>query len=192
MAKLTAVTSRDSTQGHWESEPLLHKKTKNDQKEGKCVSWLAAAQHLFQPLHHRERKNLLKLPSLSSLTTGTVPSSQQCWNFRTICGGQEPSKNRAVVPARQPMQPGGPVRQPYSYSVQAPIDCSSTEPVFVNLVRSAGIDSQPVRNGTTTLFVIPARQANSLEESIPRNRFLGSLNVYKYGLRPNSLFPPVI
>ncbi len=26
---------------------------------------------------------------------------QLCWNFRTICGGQEPSRNRVVVPARQ-------------------------------------------------------------------------------------------
>jgi hypothetical protein len=38
---------------------------------------------------------------------------------------------------------------------------------YVNLLRSPGINSQPVHR---------------LEESIPRNRFLGSLNVYKYGL----------
>ncbi len=40
------------------------------------------------------------------------------------------------------------------------------------------------RTGTTTLFVVPARQATLhwLAESIPRNRFLGSLKVYKYGL----------
>ncbi len=40
------------------------------------------------------------------------------------------------------------------------------------------------RAGTTTLFVVPARQAiHRLAESIPRNRFLGSINFYKYGLR---------
>ncbi len=35
--------------------------------------------------------------------------------------------------------------------------------------------------GTTTLFVVPARRLYRLAESIPQNRFLGSLNVYKYG-----------
>ncbi len=30
-----------------------------------------------------------------------------CWNFRTIFGGQEPSRNRDVVPARQATQAGG-------------------------------------------------------------------------------------
>jgi len=39
-----------------------------------------------------------------------------------------------------------------------------SEPVFVNLLRSPGIDSQP-------------------GGFIPRNRFLDSCNVYKYGLR---------
>ncbi len=44
-------------------------------------------------------------------------NSVQCWNFRTIYGSQKPIRNRVVVPARrQPMQPGGPLRQPYSYS----------------------------------------------------------------------------
>ncbi len=38
------------------------------------------------------------------------------------------------------------------------------------------------RVGTTTLFVVPARKGNWLAESIPRNRFLGSINVFKYGL----------
>ncbi len=38
------------------------------------------------------------------------------------------------------------------------------------------------RAGTTALFVVPARQAAWLVESIPLNRFLGSINVYKYGL----------
>jgi hypothetical protein len=39
------------------------------------------------------------------------------------------------------------------------------------------------RAGTTTLFVVPACQATyRIAESIPWNRFLGSINVYKYGL----------
>ncbi len=38
------------------------------------------------------------------------------------------------------------------------------------------------RDGTTSLFVVPARQATEAAESIPRNRFLGSINVCKYGL----------
>ncbi len=39
------------------------------------------------------------------------------------------------------------------------------------------------RAGTTTLFDVPrAARLNRLAESIPWNRFLGFLNVYKYGL----------
>jgi hypothetical protein len=36
--------------------------------------------------------------------------------------------------------------------------------------------------GKTTLFDVPARQNTRLAESIFWNRFLGSLNVYKFGL----------
>jgi hypothetical protein len=39
------------------------------------------------------------------------------------------------------------------------------------------------RAGTTTLYVVPARHVHRQVESIPRIRFLVSLNVYKYGLR---------
>jgi hypothetical protein len=57
-----------------------------------------------------------------------------------------------------------------------------TEPVFVNLLRSPGIDSQPdgpVRHPYLSYRpAMPHRQV----ESNPRNRFLVSLNVYKYGL----------
>jgi hypothetical protein len=35
--------------------------------------------------------------------------------------------------------------------------CYCTKPVFVNLLRSPGIDSQPWRAWTPTLFVVPAR-----------------------------------
>jgi hypothetical protein len=54
-----------------------------------------------------------------------------------------------------------------------------TEPVFLNLLRSLWIDSQPggpVRQPYLTFR--PAR-LHRLAESIPRNRFL---NVYKFGL----------
>ncbi len=57
------------------------------------------------------------------------------------------------------------------------------EPIFVNLLRSPGIDSQadgPVRQHSLTYQ--PAR-LHRPAESIPWNRFLGSLNIYKYGLR---------
>ena len=37
----------------------------------------------------------------------SVPLLVLCWNFRTICGGQEPSMNRVVVPARHATQAGG-------------------------------------------------------------------------------------
>jgi hypothetical protein len=38
---------------------------------------------------------------------------------------------------------------------------NSTEPEFVNLLRSPGIDSQPWRRvGKKTLFDVPARQAS--------------------------------
>jgi hypothetical protein len=33
------------------------------------------------------------------------------------------------------------------------------DPVFLNLLRSSGIDSPPWRAGTTTLFVVQARQS---------------------------------
>jgi hypothetical protein len=41
---------------------------------------------------------------------------------------------------------------------------------------------QDWRARTITLFVVPACQATRLAKSIPLKRFLGSLNVYKYGL----------
>ncbi len=58
-----------------------------------------------------------------------------------------------------------------------------TEPLFVNLLRSSEIDSQPgwpLRQ--PYLSYRPAR-VHMLAESIPRNPFLGSINVYKYRLR---------
>ncbi len=59
----------------------------------------------------------------------------------------------------------------------------AAELVFVNLLRSSGIDSQPgwpVRQPYLT-YRRPAR-LHRLAKSITWNRFLGSLNVYKSGL----------
>jgi len=39
-----------------------------------------------------------------------------------------------------------------------------------------------LRAGTITLFVVRPARLHRLAESIPRNRFLSSINVYKYGL----------
>jgi hypothetical protein len=46
-----------------------------------------------------------------------------------------------------------------------------------------GIDSQP--GGSVRQIYLPYQPARlqRLAKSIPRNRFLGSINVYKYGLR---------
>jgi hypothetical protein len=58
------------------------------------------------------------------------------------------------------------------------------EPVFVNLLWSPWIDSQP--DGPVRQPYLSYRPAmlHRQMESNPRNRFLVSLNVYKYGLRP--------
>ncbi len=60
---------------------------------------------------------------------------------------------------------------------------TESEPVFVNLLGSPGIDSQP--GGPVRQPYLSYRPAmlQRLAESNPRNRFLVSLNVYKYGLR---------
>ncbi len=66
------------------------------------------------------------------------------------------------------------------------------EPEFVNLLRSQGVDSQPggpVRQPYMTYR--PAR-LQRLAESIPWNRFLGFLKVYKSGLRFLYSVPPSI
>jgi hypothetical protein len=59
----------------------------------------------------------------------------------------------------------------------------SSEPEFVNnFLRSLDIDSkESIQPAYVGLSYQPAR-LHRLAESIPWNRFLGSLNVYKYGL----------
>ncbi len=60
--------------------------------------------------------------------------------------------------------------------------------VFVNLLRTPGIDS-PAASGPVRqpYFVLSAARLHRLAESIPRNWFLGSVNVYKYGLSVEKL-----
>ncbi len=59
---------------------------------------------------------------------------------------------------------------------------SSSEPVFVNLLRSPGINSQPGGPLRQPYLTYRPVRLHSLAESINWNRFLGSLNDYKYGL----------
>ncbi len=51
--------------------------------------------------------------------------------------------------------------------------------------RSPGIDSQPDGPLRQPYFSYRPSRLHRMGESIPRNRFLGSLNAYKYGLRAN-------
>ncbi len=57
-----------------------------------------------------------------------------------------------------------------------------TEPVFVNLIRSPEIDSRPCGPVQQPYLTYRPAGLHRLAESLPRNRFLGSINVYKYGL----------
>jgi hypothetical protein len=78
--------------------------------------------------------------------------------FLNVYGAQESIPRKEL---RQPMYP---------------------ELVFVDLLRSPGINSQqggPVRQLYLSFW--PAR-LHRLAESVLRNRFPGSINVYKYGL----------
>ncbi len=61
--------------------------------------------------------------------------------------------------------------------------CSYPEPIFVNLLRSPGIDSHPGGPVPQTYLTYRPARLHRLGKLIPRNRFLGPLNVYKYGLR---------
>ncbi len=65
---------------------------------------------------------------------------------------------------------------------------SFPEPVFVDLLRSPGIDFQPGGPVRQPYLSYRLARLHRLAESIPRNRFLGSINVYKYGLSVKCLF----
>ncbi len=56
------------------------------------------------------------------------------------------------------------------------------EPVFVDLLRSPGIDSQIGRPVRLPYFSYRLARLHRLAKSIPWNWFLGFINVYKYGL----------
>ncbi len=58
----------------------------------------------------------------------------------------------------------------------------SAELVFVDLLRCPRIDSQPGGPVRQPYFSFRPDRLYRLAKSIPRNRFLGSINVYKYGL----------
>jgi hypothetical protein len=78
---------------------------------------------------------------------------------------------------------GAPVAESLEH-VRSTLLSFQPEPVFLYLLRSPGIDSQPggpVRKPYLSYW--PAR-LHGLAKSIPRNRFLGSINFCKYGLRP--------
>ncbi len=60
---------------------------------------------------------------------------------------------------------------------------SIPEPVFVNLIRSPGIDFQPGGSIRQPYLTYRPARLHRLAESIPWHRFLGSLNVYKLRLR---------
>ncbi len=62
----------------------------------------------------------------------------------------------------------------------------TSEPVFVDHLRSPVIDSQPGGPVRQPYFSYLPAEPHRLTELISRNRFLGSINEYKYGLRsPN-------
>jgi hypothetical protein len=81
---------------------------------------------------------------------------------------------------------GGPVRQPYfsSYSVPSPHRLfKNSRARICRSFKETRYRFSAWRAGTKPyLSYWPARQ-HRLAKSIPRNRFLGSINVYKYGLR---------
>ncbi len=56
------------------------------------------------------------------------------------------------------------------------------EPVFVDLFRSPGIDSKPAGPVRQPYFSYRPARLYRLAKSMPEIRFLGPINVYKYGL----------
>ncbi len=67
----------------------------------------------------------------------------------------------------------------YSYGRGFPMTTTfTTEPVFVGLLRSPGIDSQPGEPVQKPFQSYRPARLHRLTASIPWNRFLGSINVY--------------
>jgi hypothetical protein len=59
---------------------------------------------------------------------------------------------------------------------------ASAEPEFVSLLRSQGIDSQPGGPALQPYSTYRPVRLHRLTESMPWNRLLGFLNIYKFGL----------
>jgi hypothetical protein len=57
-----------------------------------------------------------------------------------------------------------------------------SEPIFADLLWSPGIDSQPGGPVRQPYFSYRPARLHRLAKPIPRSRFLGSINVNKYGL----------
>ncbi len=64
-----------------------------------------------------------------------------------------------------------------------------SEPEFVNILRSPVIDSQPGGPVRHPYLTFRPDRLFRLVEFIPWNRFLGSINVYKYGLWIQNFIP---
>ena len=64
---------------------------------------------------------------------------------------------------------------------------SASEPDFVKLLKSPGIDSKPVGPVRQPYMTYWPARLHRLAELIPWNRFLGFLNVYEFGLHALSL-----
>jgi hypothetical protein len=62
-------------------------------------------------------------------------------------------------------------------TLQHIVQCS-TEPVLVVLLRSPGIDSQTAGSVRQPYLSYPPTRLYRLAESIPRNRFLGSIKIF--------------
>jgi hypothetical protein len=79
--------------------------------------------------------------------------------------------------------PAGWYDKPILTRFLAPIDCSKSPAL-------AGRFDNPIPTpflASIDCSKIPAQAADRLAESVPWNRFLGSLNVYKFGLRRSSV-----
>jgi hypothetical protein len=60
---------------------------------------------------------------------------------------------------------------------------SNSEPVFVHPLRSPGIDSKPGGPVRQPFYSYRPARLHKPAQSMLRNRFLGSLNIYKYRFR---------
>ncbi len=99
--------------------------------------------------------------------------SQACGPIRSQAWG--PIRSQALGPIRK--QSRG-----KTFPVRHSSCLGTPETVFVNLLRNSGIDNT---EGKPYLLYRPTR-LHRLAESIPRTRFLGSLNAYKYVLWAHS------